>query len=158
MNLTRNPIIDVKLLEQFYITCAKVIIIDPKDIDVLLDLNSINYDVVPVNAEEMFGLNAVYYPFERSPLPHILDLIPDFNSNLYSFTTINDLNLVSSKLSQLTLNSDSTVLLEQKYIDIEDNYSSINNYRIGFGLVFVIELIYIFSNSISIEPIISILA
>jgi hypothetical protein len=104
----------------------------------------------------MFGLNVVSYPFERSPLPHIIELIPHYNSDLYSLTTINDLNLVSSKLSELTLNSDSTVPLEQKYI--EDNSSIINNYRIGFGLVFVIELIYIFSNSISIEPIISILA
>ena len=66
--------------------------------------------------------------------------------------------MVSSKLSELTLNSDSTVPLEQKYIEIEDNSNSINKFRLGFGLVFVIELIYIFSNSISIEPIISVLA
>jgi hypothetical protein len=156
MNLTRNPIIDAKLLEHFYITCAKVIVIDPKDINVLLDLNSINYEIIPANANGIFGLNAVSYPFERSPFPHIIDLIPDYNSNLYSLTTINDLNFVSSKLSELTLNCDSTVPLEQKYV--EYNSRSINNYRIGFGLVFVIELIYIFSNSISIEPLISVLA
>ena len=155
MNLTRNPIIDAKLLEHFYITCDKVLVIDHKDINVLLDFKSINYEVIPANVNGMFGLNAVSYPFERSPFPHIIDLIPDYNSNLYSLTTINDLNLVSSKLSELTLNSDSTVPLEKKYI--EDNSSSINKYRIGFGLVFVIELIYIFSNSINIEPLIPVL-
>ena len=158
MDLTRNPIIDAKLLEHFYITCDKVILIHPDYINFWLDWKSINYEVIPANVSDMFGLNVVSYPFERSPFPHILDLIPDYNGNLYSLTTINDLNLVSSKLSELTLNSDSTVPLEQKYIEIEDNSNSINKFRIGFGLVFVIELIYIFSNSISIEPIISVLA